>query len=371
MTSPYCCFLVVTPGQESLALSELKSKFLQKDYQAETLRGGVQLTTDNLALVYSLNHYLKIPTRILLRLSQFRSTDGVHFYKQVEGLPWSQILCGKSVRWRVTSRSSRLNNAKYLESKAQEALDAYVKKHPLKKGARSFDIQEIFIRVFRDEVEISLDTTGDPLYRRGLKKLSVEAPMRESHAAACLTEMNFFESGAQLLDPFCGSGTVLFEAATFFQKIKSRAFTYQGFRKNFAVTAAYKVELKQPDLRLIGSDVSPKAIQAATGNAESAKVEVDFKVKSAEDYTSGDIGEPLMVLSNPPYGDRVGLESDGATMHEVIEKLLLTLQPMKAGFLLPTKFQPKSLQGYKVKRPLSFKNGRIDVNLFVYTRGGR
>ncbi|MCB0361393.1 MAG: hypothetical protein KDD35_01640 [Bdellovibrionales bacterium] len=200
-------FLVIPPGLESLALEELqvKSRLLAEDssldysgvnlQQAEVVSGGIEL---NLALKegWILNNYLRIPTRILQRLERFRCRDYSQIKKKVSRWPWYQYLRDGEIRVHVSSHNSRLNMKKRLVSSVVEGIGEAKKRQAFRKPHLEIP-QNIYIRIEADQATLSLDTSGEFLFRRGYKEYVTKAPMRETLASA----LYWLASAGQKVEP--------------------------------------------------------------------------------------------------------------------------------------------------------------------------
>jgi putative N6-adenine-specific DNA methylase len=165
----YRLFIIVNPGLEDLALKELIEKCPVGD--AEVLKGGIELTA-NLEWIERAHQLLKIPTRILLRVTNFKVRDFPKLYQKFAKFNWNQFLSHPNPSFEISCTKSRLNHTGRLDETIRKALDEAMIKQPLNKDweKKNYPPQTFYVRLFDDELTLSLDLTGEPLYKRGLMK---------------------------------------------------------------------------------------------------------------------------------------------------------------------------------------------------------
>jgi len=265
-------FFLVTPlGLEQLAAQELV--FWHKEAKdLEELKGGVEFTS-TFAKACELNTCLKVPSRILLRLTDFRCRDFPKLFQKIQKIKWGGLLNSKHMDIVTSVHKSRINNRKRVQLTVFEALqkskDASLKLEDIKP-------QKLFIRFFNDQCFVSVDLSGDHLHQRGYKTFSTDAPIRENLAAAMVYEMFGSKNWTQaaedigkikLIDPMCGSGTLLLEAAQLFTKNKLRPY---GCDKMLTAEQLEKPGVFEESTYqwagLEGYDISDKSIEASHQN---------------------------------------------------------------------------------------------------------
>lgn len=314
------CFAVVAPGLEHLALAEAKA--LGLNATVEEGGGGLAWRGD-LRSVLMANVGLRIASRVLVRVASFEAKSFVELEKQARRIPWERMVAARSaVRFRVTCRKSRLYHSDAVAQRLGDALrravpgaNVVTSKSADDDTAPDDDVQLFVVRLLHDRCTVSADTSGALLHRRGWRQATAKAPMRETLAAALLAASGW-DGSAPLVDPLCGSGTIVIEAALMARGIPA------GARRRFAVErwpgvpptlgAWVRGELagrgavaKLPIL--VGTDRDEGAITAASENAERAGVRPDVTLAvsalSAVDFPPSERG---WVVTNPPYGVRVG-----------------------------------------------------------------
>jgi putative N6-adenine-specific DNA methylase len=223
-------FIQLPPPFEKQTLWEMEQKGFPTN-QAKIFKGGIEIELP-LQMGFSMNHSLKTPNRILLRLASFKCRDFPKLYKNAQKIPWNQILRTEKVKINSTSKKSRLIHTDRINQTMEDAIEKFFIAQPQKKQFLenpAKDIPEVFVRIIDDECTISIDTSGERLSKRGREIQASSAPLRENLAACLLTKLLQEKNlSPTLIDPCCGSGTFLKEARDYF-KLSKRNFAYQDF----------------------------------------------------------------------------------------------------------------------------------------------
>lgn len=265
--------------------------------------------------VAKLNVFLRAGERVLLLLGAFRADTFDALFEGVFSMPWEEFL---------SPHAEVLIDGKSVKSKlaAIKAAGGVVKKAILmrlreKLHARTFgekgERAVVGVSLFEDEVQLTLDTSGDGLHRRGYRVLTGEAPLRETTAAAII-EDSIYKREKAFADPFCGSGTIPIEAALYARNVapgKDRRFDFERWKcapKGIAERIreeAREDEYHGPIAPIYASDVSPKAVETAKEHARRAGVfkDIDFSARDVKDFSASE--RYGVLVSNPPYGERL------------------------------------------------------------------
>ena len=314
------CFAVTPPGVEAITARELAALGA---IPGATEPGGVSFEATARQL-YAANLELRTANRITVRLAEFPARAFYELERKAKRVPWETVVRpGTPVRFRVTSRKSRLYHARGIEERLLGSVDG--QRSPVRENSRepsdpesAFEpddgAQLFIVRVFRDVVTISADSSGALLHRRGYRLAGGKAPLRETLAAAMLLGAGY-DGGAPLLDPLCGAGTIPIEAALLARRIAP------GLRRTFAFERwpSFEPELwgevrAEAEARVLpraaatiaGSDRDAGAIAAASANAERAGVAFDIAFRRAALSSIEPPAGPGLLVTNPPYGVRVG-----------------------------------------------------------------
>jgi putative N6-adenine-specific DNA methylase len=298
IAAPGVVFLVGIPGLEDA----LEAEALRAGFDGVTrVPGGVEIA-GGLAEAARANMVLRTAVRVLWRVASFRAMHLAQLDKRSRKLPWADWLRPEvPVRVEAVCRASRIYHDKAARQRVAGALEAAG--FPVSPEAGI----AVKVRIEDDLCIVSLDTSGEPLHRRGHKQFVGKAPLRETMAAAFLWQMGF--DGTQTVaDPMCGSGTIPLEAAEIAAGLvpgRDRSFAFEamvgGDRPRIEPLGALEGG------RFFGFDRDQGAVQGALKNAERAGVATlcSFACQPLSALEPPG-GAPGIVLTNPPYGARIG-----------------------------------------------------------------
>ena len=343
----------------------------------ETVHGGVHFTAGWRAC-YAVNLHSRIATRVLWRVAHGRYAREDDIYRLALDAPWPKWFgAARTLRVDVVAVKSPLKSLEFITLRIK---DAVCDRFRADTGARpNVDTREPDVRVHgfltADACTLYLDTSGAPLYQRGLRQKTVEAPLKENLAAGIL-RLSGWQPGTPLLDPMCGSGTFLTEAAQMALNIApgsgGRAFGFQRLR-NFRLEtwkelldAAQEAEKPAQPMRIYGSDVSPVAVRAALANLDRAGLLPAVELR-AGDFLEIDAPAPAGVLiANLPYGERL---SDQEELAAFYPQLGAALKRKFAGWtchLLTADLRLPKLMRLTPGRKTPLFNGAIECRLFEF-----
>lgn len=320
--SDFEIFLVAPPGLEQALLTEASALNFPAPQQTAggvTFRGEWQD-------VWRANVALRGATRVLARIGSFRAFHLAQLDKRARKFPWGDVLRPDvPVRIEVTTRKSKIYHAGAASQRIETAIKETI-------GAQISADAPVALKIRIDDnlVTISVDTSGPSLHKRGFKEAVNKAPMRETLAALFLSECGY--TGAEaVLDPMCGSGTFVIEAAEIAAGLapgRARSFAFEQlatFEASALSALRTPAAVRETPHRFFGSDRDAGAARMATANAERAGVShlTTFSNTAISDLARPDLPSGL-VIANPPYGARVsnkkplfGLyDSFGRTMRE-------------------------------------------------------
>jgi putative N6-adenine-specific DNA methylase len=297
-------FLITAPGLESLLANEAREKGFKV---TSVIAGGVTLRGE-WPEVWRANLQLRGAGRVLARLGEFRAIYLSQLEKHASEFPWTETLPdGAIVTVESTCQKSKIYHAGAATQRVEEALVAQGYFIAPTGTESSYSIR---VRIERDVVTFSIDTSGENLHKRGYKEAVNKAPMRETMAAMFLRDAGY--SGKEpLYDPMCGSGTFPIEAAEIARRLdpgRGRAFTCQSLA-DFDLDAfeAMRSPQREAAFNVYGSDRDAGAITMSQTNADRAGVGdiAEFSMKPISDITAP-CDTPGLVIANPPYGGRIG-----------------------------------------------------------------
>ena len=303
MTDALEIFLVTAPGLQAELAEEAGACGFEV---TGTVPGGVTITGD-WPEVWRANLTLRGATRVLVRLAQFRAMHLAQLDKRAKKLPWSDwFRPDVPVRVEATCRKSRIYHNKAAVQRVTDALDAA--------GLTVADEAALVLklRIDDDLATFSVDTSGESLHKRGLKQRVNKAPMRETLASLFLRAAGW-RADTQVLDPMCGSGTFVIEAAEAAAGVlpgRARSFAFEtlaSFDPGTWADMSRPRPLQDTPLRFYGSDRDQGAIGMSRANAEAAGIAhlTQFTCCPISEAAPPD-GPPGLVIVNPPYGGRIG-----------------------------------------------------------------
>ncbi len=392
-------YLIVNPGLEELALSELQSANPNISKIKKNL-GGIEFESeihDGLLL----NAKLKIPSRILLRVDDFKASDFPKLFKKLLKISWKDLLTQDTpIRFEVSSETSRLAIKKRIEDTAQESLEKYfrtVKKEKMIKTdmpKKTPPEQKIFLRFVDDICTVSIDTSGEHLHKRGYRKLIGEAPLRENLASALLSALfahseDINSESFELVDPMMGSGTFLLEAYHYFSDSDLRTYVFENWPfiiKNKSSksleTDGFDSSVRQilKTKKLSGFDQDDdsiaitkenfKSLKAGAKAAVAPKFEVSQRNLFAGNFKAFPSENSRLVITNPPYGKRLKVEGKITDFYSnLFKECEQKLKPDLAGFLISDdapETQIKTPKSWKRIEQIRFRNGGIKVRFVIF-----
>ncbi len=389
LTKTYKFFIITPPELVDLAADELRDVIVKENITAEIKinilkKEGIEVETDLFTGV-RFNFYLKIPTRIILRIAEFKCRDFPKLYKKASKINWKDFIWSNDISIEATAKKSRLINTKKISDAIKNAVDKSLKASPLKKEIldKNKDIKQpdIYVRIINDLCTISVDTTGEPLYKRGQRVSVCTAPIRESLLFSLLyfsykKHPEIFSNAFNFIDPMCGSGVSLLEAHDFFSYTKRDDFVFKYFPiitssapSNVFVqnSSAYN----SPFIGYIGADIDQDAVLAANQNLKDITHKTIFKHDIFGPSPQIDLKEYSLsfVFINPPYGKRIAIEE---SMNQYYKRLIQSacsgFAPIFFGILLPRDVDYKQiLRANNIKKfnILKVKNGGIALNFLL------
>ena len=384
-------FIQVPPGLEELAKQEFELKFINidprhTDRPEPLIEKGGLLVQLPLEQGMKLNYWLRIPNRILLRLAHFRCRDLPKLFNKVSKLPLSPYFADQKFQFKISSFQSRLFDSRKIEKTLKDALEENTKRQEPKKKARelvnSWDQWRFYCRFEDDWCELSLDTSGERLGKRGEKTKVGKAPLRENLASALyFSTLRSLEREAMdhiyhgekkfiLADPFAGSGTLLTESANFFRPTVARSYSFQYlpcFLGKEQIIAPPKDPKLQNNALVIAGEYSEEQFNALEENLS----ELDAHIILGDSF-NGSLEKVLkevnplheksiysFCITNPPYGKRIQSE-DRIKIKELLEKIFKLYPFDMVGVLMPKEFGLPEKEYHLVKK-LPFSHGGTAV----------
>lgn len=305
-------FLITTSfGLEAL----VKRQLLDMGYEDFEVSDGMISLNGQLSDISKLNINLREADRVYLVVDSFKAGDFDELFEKVKAISWPDFL-DKDSNFLVNARTykSKLFSLRTIQSVTEKAIiDSMRKKYRINHFEKSGHRVQIEVMIKNDIASVVIDTSGEGLHKRGYREDTVKAPLRENLAAA-LVDLSFYNPDRFLFDGFCGSGTILIEAARKARNIApgiDRNFDYEDFifidkdhHKNAKKEALSVIDYDKK-LNLLGSDISGRAISLAKNNAINAGVEEDISFLTRDISNVALKDDYGIIITNPPYGERL------------------------------------------------------------------
>ncbi len=284
----------------------------------ETDRRVVYFRGDK-ALMYKANLHLRTASRILKPICTFRADDTDDLYSKIKEVDWSQYISGnQSFAIDSTVYSETFNHSQFITYRVKDAIVDWFNEHKGKRPRISVSNPDIYLNmhISHDTCTLSLDSSGESLHKRGWRAEQTEAPINEALAAGMLL-LAGWHGQCDLIDPFCGSGTILIEAALIALGIPPGIY-----RNHFAFEkwTDFEPELFQQlyndesterefDHHIFGSDKALKAIRVAERNVKSANMQKYISLEVADIKDLQPKTQNCIIVTNPPYGERLDIKN--------------------------------------------------------------
>jgi putative N6-adenine-specific DNA methylase len=320
-------FLVAAPGLETALYAEVRGKGFK---QPRTVPGGVTIK-GGWPEVWRANLWIRGAGRVMAPIDQFKVLHLAQLDARARHVPWGKILRPDvPFRVEVTCKKSRI----YHSDAAAERLVTAITEEL---GAPHSPDADVLVRarIEHDVCTIGIDTSGDLLHKRGFKEAVNMAPMRETMASLFLRQCGY-DGREPVVDPMCGSGTFIIEAAEIAARLnpgRARKFAFEQLA-TFDAAAWHRMRdvksARVPSVRFYGSDRDANAIAMSRANAERAGVTAFTEFQQCKiDDLAAPAGPPGLVIANPPYGTRI---SDKSTLIPLYRTLGETLKSRFSGW---------------------------------------
>lgn len=356
----------------------VKRELLGLGYENITTENGWMYFDAEKKDIPKTNINLRCADRVMLVMGQFEALSFEELFDKTYMLPWEKWI-SKDGKFNVKGKS--------VKSKLYSVPDcqSIVKKAISKKLCEEYDMEwmpetgpeyTVLISIHKDFATVSIDTTGarEGLFKRGYREKSTEAPLKETMAAA-LVLLSFWNKNRVLYDPMCGSGTIPIEAALIGRNIApglNRTFASQKWQcikdeywNKTKIDARKAIDL-QTDIKIYASDISNRAVSIAKENAIEAGVDdcIRFFVKDVNDlsYPSCKYG---VLITNPPYGDRIGEISEIKKIHRKIGEIYGNDNTWSKYIITSQETFEKDF-GRKADKKRKLFNGDVRVDYYQY-----
>lgn len=321
------------------------------------------------------NLWLRSADRVLIRVGEFKALSFEELFEQTKALPWERWLeadaCfpveGKSVKSKLFS----VSDCQAIVKKAiVERLKQFYRKQWFEETGPKYTIE---VALLKDVVTLTLDTSGVGLHKRGYRRLSSQAPLKETLAAA-MVNLSFWNPDRVLIDPFCGSGTIPIEAAMIGLNMApglNRAFAAESWPQipksiwEMAREEARESMVRDRKLKIIGTDIDEEVLSMARYHRKLAGLDDQVHLQRlplADLRSSYKYG---CVICNPPYGERIGEMAEVEALYRQMRQVFDALETWSF-YILTAHPRFQQIYGKPADRRRKLYNGRIECQLYQY-----
>lgn len=323
------------------------------------------------------NIWFRSADRILLVLNKFNATNFEELFQGVKSINWADFL-PKDANFIVTGKSvkSQLSSVPTCQSITEKAIVEKLKLtyKNIERFSKSGAKYTVLVSILKDNVTITIDTSGSSLHKRGYRENQLKAPLKETLASA-LINLSYWKNDRILLDPTCGSGTIPIEAALIAKNIAPglmRKFDAENWefidKKIWKDTRANAYSQINVNLRpeILGSDIDEKAIEIAKHNARLAGVDdcIRFETKPLNKVSIKNIDYGICIC-NPPYAERIGILEEVEQLYKDMGKLFLSNETWSS-YILTSNEDFEKLYGRKADKKRKLFNGNVKVDYYQY-----
>ena len=357
--------------------SVLKREIVDLGYDVIKVEDGrITFAGDEQAICYA-NIHLRTAERILLKMGSFHAETFEELFQGIKAIPWEEVIPQNGKFWvaKAASVKSKLFSPSDIQSIVKKAMVERLKTVYHTEWFQE-DGEPFPLRVFlmKDEVTVTLDTTGDSLHKRGYRKLTAKAPIAENLAAALLM-LTPWKGDRILVDPFCGSGTFPIEAAMMAAQIApgmNRTFTAQQWThmipqkewNEVLEEAREMIDLSvQTDIQ--GYDISEDMVAIARENAKLAGVEHMIHFQKRDVAQLSHAKKYGFIVTNPPYGERIEEKKNLPMLYQTIGERFKQLDSWSM-YLITAYEQAEEAMGLKAKKNRKIYNGMMKTYFYQF-----
>ena len=359
-------------GLEAITANELRDL----GYEELTVENGkVTFGGDEMDIAIA-NVHLRTAERVLIKIAEFEAKTFDELFEKTKGIEWGEYIpihgkmhvVGKSVK-------STLFSVSDCQSIVKKAIvEAMKRKYKKNEYPENGPVYKIEVALMKDKVTLTIDTSGDGLHKRGYRQYAGGAPLKETLAAAMIL-LSRWTPDKQLVDIFCGSGTIPIEAAMIAKNMApgmNRTFISEDWPqfKNGEfkqVKEGAKKQVNDRTFRILASDIDGHILKTARPNAKKAGVDqyIEFQALDAKDFSSKKITGTI--ITNPPYGERMGEEKQIREIYKNIGKLSKKL-PYWSMYIITSYEEFEECFGEKATKNRKLYNGTLKCYLYQYIR---
>jgi putative N6-adenine-specific DNA methylase len=367
-------------GSEDLLAKELTDLGAS---DVKTMNRSVEFHGDK-RLLYEANLRCRTATRILKPIGNFKAADENELYRATMRIDWGKYI-GLQQTFAIDAVivESNFTNSLYVAQKTKDAIADQFRSKTGQRPSVNVKIPDILINVYiyQNQCTLAIDSSGEPLFKRGYRRKTGEAPLNEVLAAGIVLRSEW-DRNSSFVDAMCGSGTIVIEAALLARNIapgltrKKFGFmnwaNYDSDLFRLICEKARKAIIPKLNFQIVGSDIDLQLIREATENANQAGVGSDIIFKQSDIADLVPPPPPGVVIINPPYGDRLSVDDIQSSYHAIGDAFKKHFTNYDAFVFTGNAAAAKSI-GLRTSRRIPMYNGPIECRLlkFEMYRGSR
>ena len=321
------------------------------------------------------NLQFRCADKIMLVLGRFKAASFEELFDGVYGINWQDIL-EKNANFIINGKSVRstLSSVPAVQSVAEKAVIKKLQtKYSIERFPKTGSTYSLLVSVLKDEVTVSLNTSGGSLHKRGYRAAQVLAPLKETMAAA-LVKLSYWNKDRILLDPCCGSGTIAIEAAMIAKNIAPGLFrTFDSEKHSCIPASVWKDERAKARGAIVqecvptiyASDINAHAVEIAASNAEKACVEDCIRFEQIPFNKLTLPGKYGVCIANPPYSERMGDLKDTERLYRDMGRLFKQ-DPTWSVYIITSHEGFEKLYGKKADKKRKLYNGNVKTDYYQF-----
>lgn len=357
-------------------LEEILAKEIQKlgGRNVEIKNRAVTCEGD-LGFLYKINYSCRTALKIIVPILTFKTWDEHRFYDKLFDFPWDSIMdTNQSFAIDATINSERFKHSQFMTLKMKDAIVDFFKAKYRKRPdieTKNPDIK-FHLHIDRELVTISLDSSGEPLFKRGYRKEQTQAPINEVLASGML-QLAGWTGKENFLDPMCGSGTLLIEAAMIALNLPAqifrKGFAFQNW-KNYDAELFTKIKefrlnkIQEFTGKIIGYDIDSQALKAAQANISFAELDDIIEAKKQNFFESKKELFPLLMVFNPPYNERISINDEA--FYKKIGDTFKQNYPNTLSWIISSDLEAVKKIGLRPSKKVKLFNGKLECRFLQY-----
>ncbi len=358
-------------GLETILAEELK-KLGGRNVEIKTRAVNCE---GDLGFLYKVNYSARTALKILVPIYEFKAFNEQKFYEKLTRFNWDDYMkINQTFSIDATVHSERFTHSQFMTLKMKDAIVDFFNRKYQKRPTIDTRNPEIkfSLHIDRDMVTISMDSSGDPLYKRGYKRQQGEAPINEVLASGML-QIAGWDGKGNFLDPMCGSGTILIEAAMIAMNLPAQIFRKSfGFQnwKNYDEELFQKIKefrinrIKEFTGKIVGYDIDNKMLNIARETIEIAEMEEVIEVKKQDFFESKKDLFPLLIVFNPPYDERITIRYED--FYKKIGDTFKQGYPNTLAWMISSDLEAVKKVGLRPSRKVKLYNGKLETRFLQY-----